>query len=307
MLAPEGLADRTVPDLPAWLSPGDLVVVNDSRVMPARCLLRRPSGGRVEVLFLEPGPGSVEALVRPARRLAVGEVVEADGARIRLLESLGEGTWRVEADPSPAEVMARLGHVPLPPYIRRADRPEDRERYQTLWADRPGSAAAPTAGLHLSAHLLDALEARGVQRAAVTLHVGLATFRPLRPSDLERGELHEEPWEVPEATASAVATARSRGNRVVAVGTTTVRALESATPPGATLPLPGAGRTRLFIRRGYRFRAVDALLTNFHLPGSSLLLLVAAFAGQERLRRAYAHAVAAGYRFYSYGDAMLVL
>jgi S-adenosylmethionine:tRNA ribosyltransferase-isomerase len=307
VVGPSGGIDRAVTDLPSLLDPGDLIVVNDSRVMPARCMVRRASGGRVEVLFLEPGPGPVEALLRPVRRLGMGEVLTAEGVTVRLLEDLGEGTWRVEAHPSPREVMERHGHVPLPPYIHRPDRPEDRERYQTIWADPLGSAAAPTAGLHLSSRLLDTLAARGVARATVTLHVGPGTFRPLRPADLERGELHEEAWVVPEATAAAVVEARARGGRVVAVGTTTVRALESATPAGSSEPQPGAGRTRLFIRRGYRFRAVDALLTNFHLPGSSLLLLVAAFAGQERLARAYAHAVAAGYRFYSYGDAMLVL
>ncbi|MBN1337406.1 MAG: tRNA preQ1(34) S-adenosylmethionine ribosyltransferase-isomerase QueA [Deltaproteobacteria bacterium] len=307
VLGSAGLDDRRVTDLPDLLDPDDLLVLNDSRVMPARCWLDRATGGRVEVLFLEPGPGLVEALVRPSRRLAPGQVLSAEGASVRLIEDLGEGTWRVEALPSPGAVMDRHGHVPLPPYIRRPDRLEDRVRYQTVWADRPGSAAAPTAGLHLSERLLSALAARGVACTRVTLHVGLGTFRPLRPSDLERGELHEEAWTVSEAAAEAVASARARGRRVVAVGTTTARALETATPEGASHPVPGSGRTRLFIRRGYRFRSVDGLLTNFHLPRSSLLHLVAAFAGQERARRAYAHAVDAGYRFYSYGDAMLVL
>ena len=302
--------DRALTDLPDFLSAGDLLVVNDSRVMAARCHLTRASGGRVEVLFLGPGPGPVEALVKPSRRLREGEVLLAGDSgpiRVTLRRSLGGGRWRVEAQPSVLAVMDTIGHVPLPPYIRRSDQAADKARYQTVYARDTGSAAAPTAGLHLSRRLLEALRASGVGVAAVTLHVGLGTFRPLRSEDLERGELHAEWFSVSEGTAAAVREARRRGGRVVAVGTTSARALESATPPQAEAPEPTSGWTRLFIREGYEFRALDGLLTNFHLPGSSLLMLVAALVGRERLLGAYQRAVDDGYRFYSYGDAMLVI
>jgi S-adenosylmethionine:tRNA ribosyltransferase-isomerase len=201
-------------------------------------------------------------------------------------------------------VLERAGHVPLPPYIRRADAAADRERYQTVYAREPGSVAAPTAGLHFDEPLLAALARRGVARAAVTLHVGAGTFAPLRPEQLDGGRLHAERLVVPAATVTAVAAARARGGRVVAVGTTAVRALESAAASGALTPL--AGETELFIRPGFRFVVVDALVTNFHLPQSSLLMLVAAFGGRERVLSAYRHAVTSRYRFFSYGDAMFL-
>lgn len=302
------LEDRCFRELDALLAPGDLLVVNDSKVMPARCWVQRASGGRVELLFLEPGPGPVEVMLRPGRRLRPGELLLGpDGQRVDLLESRPDGTWRVRCTPEPAQLMEQLGHMPLPPYIRRAAGDADRRRYQTVYARSLGSAAAPTAGLHFSDELLGRLGARGVELASVTLHVGPGTFRPLRDSDLERGELHAERFSVPVATVQAIQAARSRGGRVVAVGTTAVRALEAATPPGGDTPRAGSGTTRLFLREGDSLRIPDALITNFHLPGSSLILLVAAALGRERLLEVYGHAIAQRYRFYSYGDAMLVL
>jgi S-adenosylmethionine:tRNA ribosyltransferase-isomerase len=304
----EGLVDGDFGSLDRLLGEGDLLVVNDSRVMPARCWVQRSSGGRVELLFLDPGPGPVEVMLRPSRRLKVGERLEGPGGeRVELLACRPDGTWQVRTEPEPMELMARLGHMPLPPYIRRPDAPGDRERYQTVYSRPPGSAAAPTAGLHFDDALLERLSVRGVELARVTLHVGPGTFRPLREDDLERGELHPERWSVPEATVEAIQRTRARGGRVVAVGTTSVRALEAATAEGEDLPRAGSGTTRLFLREGDRLRVPDALITNFHLPGSSLILLVAAVLGRERLLEVYGHAIARRYRFYSYGDAMLVL
>ncbi|MCB9743047.1 MAG: tRNA preQ1(34) S-adenosylmethionine ribosyltransferase-isomerase QueA [Alphaproteobacteria bacterium] len=294
-------------DLPGLLAPGDLLVVNDTRVVPARLRAQRASGGHVEALLLGVGPGPVEAMLKPARRLKAGERLGVQGGgHIELLERLPEGTWQVRTEPAPLELMERAGEMPLPPYLGRPAEASDRQRYQTVYAREPGAVAAPTAGLHLSPSLLEALEARGVGRAAVTLHVGIGTFRPLREEDLERGRLHEERYVVPAETARAVAETRARGGRVVAVGTTACRALEAASDAEGVLR-PGSAVTDLFIREGYRFRCVDGLLTNFHLPGSSLLMLVAALAGRQRVLSAYAEAIRLGYRFYSYGDAMLLL
>jgi len=309
-LGPTGLVDRRIAELPALLSPGDLLVVNDTAVMRARLRLRRASGGAVEALLLAPGPGPVPAMIRPGGRLRPGERLMLDGrtglseAGLILRERLVEGDWLVEALPDPAALMEVAGHVPLPPYLGREDEPEDRQRYQTVYARDPGAVAAPTAGLHLSEALLAALAARGVGLARVTLHVGQGTFRKLRAEELDAGLLHEERYVVPEETARAWAETRARGGRVVAVGTTSVRALESAWDAGDLRA--GVGTTRLFIREGYRFQAVDRLITNFHLPRSSLLMLVAAFGGRSRVMAAYGHAVRAGYRFYSFGDATLL-
>jgi S-adenosylmethionine:tRNA ribosyltransferase-isomerase len=302
-------------DLPELLSPGDLLVVNRSRVFPARLQGRRAGGGAAEVLLLRPESGSPtlwEALVRPGRRLRAGDLVEVDPALALRVESgpLGpDGRRRVRLlspETDVAALLDRLGHTPLPPYIRRPDRSSDRERYQTVYARERGSVAAPTAGLHFTEALLGRLEARGVARAEVLLHVGPGTFRPLRSEDVARGRLAPEPFAVPAEAVSAIAATRARGGRVVAVGTTTVRALESLAREGLP-PAGGAGETGLLIAPGFRFRAVDGLITNFHLPRSSLLLLVAAFAGRERVLAAYGEALRAGYRFYSYGDAMLIL
>lgn len=306
------LRHETVSALPTLLRPGDLVVVNATRVLPARLRGEKASGGRAEALLLGPAagaPGRWRALVRCRGRLRPGLALRfgAGAARFEAeIEALGEDgevVLRTAPDLDPY----RAGEPPLPPYIRRAAHdPGDDARYQTVFARVPGAIAAPTAGLHLGPALLDALAAAGVERAEVVLHVGAGTFRPLRPADLSAGRLHAERFELSPATAEAIARARARGGRVVAVGTTTTRVLEARARADGGVE-PGAGETDLFLRPGSRFAVVDALLTNFHLPRSSLLLLVAAFAGRERVLAAYAEAVRLGYRFYSYGDAMLIL
>ncbi|HEY8494565.1 MAG TPA: tRNA preQ1(34) S-adenosylmethionine ribosyltransferase-isomerase QueA [Myxococcota bacterium] len=306
------LRHERVSDLPALLRPGDLLVVNATRVLPARLRGRKASGGAAEALLLAraPGaPGRWRALVRcrgrlrPGGRFEFGSGDAAFEAEIETVDEAGEVVLRIPAEVDPY----RAGEPPLPPYIRRAAHdPADDERYQTVFARVPGAVAAPTAGLHLGPALLDALAAAGVARAELVLHVGPGTFRPLRPADLAAGRLHAERFELPEATAEAIARTRAQGGRVVAVGTTTTRVLETRARPGGLVE-PGCGETDLFLRPGARFQVVDALLTNFHLPRSSLLLLAAAFAGRERLLAAYAEAVRLGYRFYSYGDAMLIL
>lgn len=299
--------DRRVVDLPALLAPGDLLVANDSRVLHARVMATRATGGRVEVLFLDDAPGSVPALLRPARRLDVGELLRVGDATVRI-DALpdDDGIARVTAAPSTAAVMAAHGAVPLPPYMGRDADASDHERYQTVYAGPSGSVAAPTAGLHFTPTLLDALASRGVAFTTVTLHVGIGTFRPLRAEDVARGALHAERWVVPQAAADAIDAARARGGRVIAIGTTACRTLESAVDPDGVVQA-GAGITRLFIQPGHRFRAIDGLFTNLHLPRSSLLMLVASLVDRERLLAAYAHAVGQRYRFYSYGDAMLLL
>lgn len=302
------LRHATVRDLPAFLRAGDCLVLNDTRVLPARVRGRRPTGGRLEVLFVRPLAGDEwQVLVRGAPR--PGEAVHLPEATGTWVAAESDGLWRLRVD-APERVPAwleRVGEVPLPPYIRRPDGPTaaDRERYQTVFATVPGAVAAPTAGLHFTPELLAALEAAGVTTARLTLHVGPATFQPLREDDLDRVRLGPERWAVPAATAERVNRTRAAGGRIVAVGTTSVRALESAADAEGRLGA-GEGETTLFVRPGHRFRCVDALLTNFHLPRSPLLALVAAFAGWERVRGAYDEAVARGYRFYSYGDAMLL-
>lgn len=300
-------------DLADLLRPGDLLVVNRSRVFPARLLGKRPkSGGRVEVLLLGPvGSGDRwEALVRPGRRLRVGDGVRVGPDLSVLILSAAQGAdgrrlVRLEAAGDPWQVIERLGHVPLPPYVTRPDRPADRERYQTVYAREPGSVAAPTAGLHFTPALLARLQARGIERAEVVLHVGPATFRPVRVQAVEEHRVEPEPFEIPEGTARGIAATRQRGGRVVCVGSTTVRALETRARPDGRVDA-GPGRTDLVILPGFEFRVTDALITNFHLPRSSLLLLVAAFAGRKPVLDAYAEAIRLGYRFYSYGDAMLL-
>ncbi len=312
-LRERGPVDRRVIDLPRCLEPGDLLVVNNTKVLSARLAARRATGGAVEALLLHHLPdaaGTVPAMLRPGRRLKEGEVlaVEADGQRVAaltLVRRCPAGTWRVALSDAPLAVMDAAGQIPLPPYLRRAAEQADAERYQTVYAGPLGAVAAPTAGLHLSAGVLADLKARGVQRAEVTLHVGAGTFRNLRSADLDAGLLHPESFSIPPQTAAAVAQTRARGGRVVAVGTTSTRCLESAALPGR-LVAAGEGVTRLFIQPGRPFAVVDSLLTNFHLPRSSLLMLACALGGRERVLAAYRHAVAAGYRFFSYGDAMLI-
>ena len=326
-----------VRDLPAWLGPGDCLVVNDTRVLLARLLGWIAGSERpVEALLLPPsgtpGPeGEWEALLRPARHCPPGTtLVLADGATRATVTAVGAaGRARIRLDwPGPIEAfLAAHGLPPLPPYVRHYRKPggEDWARYQTVYAEKPGAVAAPTAGFHFTPELLGRLAAAGVEIHRITLHVGPGTFRPVRVSRVADHRMEAERYEVPTVTARAVTRARREGRRVVAVGTTTVRALETAARPGspaspsgpalaraepdviADAVIAGEGWTDLTIVPGHRFLAVDALLTNFHLPRSSLLLLVAAFAGRARVLDAYRHAVAAGYRFYSYGDAMLIL
>jgi len=303
----EGLAHKKVLDLPDCLRPGDLLVVNDTRVMPARVHAKRTTGGAVEVLFLEGGDGPCKALVRPSKRLKIGESLLAGSHSITLVAKGEEGEWTVESSIAPAALMDAVGEMPLPPYLDRPEEAADRLRYQTVFADQLGAVAAPTASLHLSASLLDELASHGVGLAKLTLHVGIGTFRNLRPSDLAAPELHPEYFSVPQACVEKIRACRKAGGRVIAVGTTVTRTLESATPCGERVPHAGKGVTRLFLREGARFSCVDGLMTNFHLPRSSLLMLVCAFAGRERILSAYEAAISQGYRFYSYGDSMLIL
>jgi S-adenosylmethionine:tRNA ribosyltransferase-isomerase len=300
------LAHQHVRDLPELLRPGDLLVVNRSRVLAARVLGRLPTGGRVELLLLRRlAPGRWQALTRPARRLRPGAVIEVPASaslRLRVVGVEDEGLRQVElADGPDAEpALLAAGAAPLPPYIRRWT--GNPERYQTIFAREPGSAAAPTAGLHFTPELVRRLEAAGVELAEIVLHVGLDTFRPVTEADPAAHRMHAEAFLLPPETTARLGAARAEGRRVVAVGTTCVRTLETWAATGAS-----SGWTALFIRPGYQFRAVDALLTNFHLPRSTLLMLVSAFAGRDRILDAYAEAVARRYRFYSFGDAMLIV
>ena len=308
----EEVRHATVADLPAVLRAGDVLVVNDTRVIPARVPARRPSGGRLEVLFVRPlSPAAEwevqwEVLARGTPR--AGERVHFTGATGEWVAALGDGRWhvRMQVEGSVLDWLERAGDVPLPPYIRRPSGPtaSDRERYQTVYARVPGAVAAPTAGLHLTSALLEGLRMRGVEVASVTLHVGPGTFMPLRGDELGEHTMASERYEISTATADGISAARAEGRRVVAVGTTTVRALESAGADGVLRA--GAGEASLFICPGHRFRVVDALLTNFHLPRSPLLALVSALAGWGRIRSAYEEAVRLRYRFYSFGDAMLI-
>lgn len=314
---------RRVHDLPEILRPGDLVVVNDTRVIPARLFGRRANAsgagggeGRIELLLVEKrGEREWDALAKPGRRTRPGTGLEfADGLSAEVLEKREDGRHLVRFSEPVEEHLERQGHIPLPPYIKRADDPADRERYQTVFAKNPGAIAAPTAGLHFSTELLEELRKKGIEIATVTLHVGIGTFKPVTAELVHEHRMESERYAVPEETAAAISRARARGGRVVAVGTTVVRTLESAAlkaEVGGEVPA-GSGSTALFITPGFRFRVVDVLLTNFHLPRSTLLMLVSAFAGPDgtagtaRVLAAYREAVASGYRFYSYGDAMLV-
>lgn len=320
------LRDAEFREFPSFLRPGDLLVLNDSRVIPARLYARRTHVrvrqqpiGLVEVLLTEPaGEDLWRALVKPGRKVAVGERLVFPGptgdaemeAEVLERGGFGERLLRFAPVDDFFAALDRIGHMPLPPYIRRPDADADRERYQTVFAHERGSVAAPTAGLHFTPEMLEKLAALGVETARVTLHVGLGTFAPLRVDRVDEVRLHRERYSLPAATAAAVNQARSEGRRIVAVGTTVVRTLESA---AAGLPgsgegdlVPHSGGTEIFISPGFQFRIVDALLTNFHLPRSSLLMLVCAFAGRERVLAAYRDAVENRYRFFSYGDCMFL-
>ena len=301
------LADRRFRELPDLLRAGDLLVFNDTRVIPARLHGRKESGGRVEILVERLlNDGECLAQVRASKSPRAGGRIELeDGSAVEVL-GREDAFFRLgfpRGDLS--EKLQSLGHMPLPPYIEREDTGDDRERYQTVYASRPGAVAAPTAGLHFDEDILAALTARGVEQARVTLHVGAGTFQPVRCEDIEDHRMHAEYLEVSAAVCEAVERTRARGGRVVAVGTTSVRSLETAAAGGSLEPF--AGDSRMFIYPGYRFRIIDGLLTNFHLPESTLLMLVCALAGREHTLAAYRHAVAERYRFFSYGDAMLVL
>lgn len=307
------VAHRRFRDLPALMNGGDLLVVNDTRVFPARLLGRKPTGAAGEVLLLRPareGDDRVwEALVRPGRKLKPGRLLRvAPELSVRILEARPDGRRivRLESRLDVGEAVRRFGRIPLPPYLDRDDEALDRERYQTVYARREGSVAAPTAGLHFTRELLAQVEARGVVRTALTLHVGTATFRPVEAADPASHAMDAEHYRVPREAARQYRRCRERGGRVWAVGTTVVRTLESVAA-GPDRIQTGSGSTRLFIRPPFEFRAVDCLLTNFHLPRSTLLMLVAALAGVRTVRAAYAEAIARGYRFYSYGDAMAIL
>lgn len=325
--------DESFRDFPEHLDAGEVLVLNNSRVFPARLLghrsgkraqplsPRNPASreflrGTVEVLLTRQlGSNEWEALVRPGRKLGVSEVLRfgEDQLGKPLLEAeiitrgdFGERRLRFADTPDFFGRLEQIGHVPLPPYIERDDRASDRERYQTVFARPLGSAAAPTAGLHFTAEILDRIRARGVQIVEVTLHVGLGTFQPLREETVEANKLHVESYEIGAEAANTINRALEDGRRVIAVGTTAVRTLEHSAQQGAGRVLAASGETGVFIYPGFQFRLVSALLTNFHLPRSSLLMLVSAFAGRERVLRAYDHAVAKGYRFFSYGDCMFV-
>ncbi len=297
-------------DLPNFVQAGDVLVVNDSRVIPARLIAQRAGGGAAEVLLVtREADGTWRALVRPGGRIRAGSVLRLEGDdRIEVVERLDTGERRVRLVGAGGDegVLARRGRVPLPPYIHRDPTPLDAVRYQTVYADAPGSVAAPTAGLHFTPALLAALEARGATLARLTLHVGPGTFRPVSADDPAHHRLDAEAYTLPEAAAAAIRAARERGGAVWAVGTTVTRTLESCAERDGTVRA-GTGWTSLFIRPGHTFKVVDHLVTNFHLPRSTLLMLVAAFAGQATVLGAYREAVGRRYRFYSYGDAMAIL
>ncbi|MDT8438858.1 MAG: tRNA preQ1(34) S-adenosylmethionine ribosyltransferase-isomerase QueA [Wenzhouxiangellaceae bacterium] len=308
------LQDRRFAELDELLEPGDLLVFNDTRVVPARLYAEKDSGGRVEILIervLEDGRALAQLGAnrkpRPGMRLTELET----GAAITV-ESREDAFWRLRLDTASGDwsaLMDAAGHMPLPPYIQRADSIRDRERYQTVYARAPGAVAAPTAGLHFDDALFERLQARGVRRAFCTLHVGAGTFQPVRVERVEDHRMHPEWLCVDETLVEAVRATRAAGRRVVAVGTTAMRALETAARAGASPDAltPFVGDSRLFIYPGFEFRVVDALVTNFHLPGSTLVMLVAAFSSRDHILSAYRHAVAERYRFFSYGDAMLMM
>jgi S-adenosylmethionine:tRNA ribosyltransferase-isomerase len=318
-------ADRSFADLPSLLHPGDLLVLNDSRVIPARLFAHRVTmrgkqqpSGLIEVLLTSPdSEGNWNALVRPGRKVRIGDSLAfhapsgtlALEAEVIAAGEFGERTLQFAPVDDFFAELDHIGHMPLPPYIKREDANADRERYQTVFAMQRGSVAAPTAGLHFTPEVLEAISARGVEIAKLTLHVGLGTFAPLRVERVDEIRLHRERYTLPDQTASALNRARAEGRRVVAVGTTAVRTLEHCALQAETADSqiqPHSGETSIFISPGFQFRIVSAMLTNFHLPQSSLLMLVSAFAGRERVLQAYAHAVRHGYRFFSYGDCMFL-
>lgn len=308
----EGVAHRGVMDLPDLLRAGDLLLLNDTRVIPARLYARRSTGRRFELLLLrELDEASWESLIRPGARARVGERLQLDdGGDVLLEERRDEGRWAVRFEPHlELDRLDRLGEMPLPPYIDRPDGATEADRitYQTVYAANPGAVAAPTAGLHFTRELLGAIVGRGIDLAYVTLHVGLGTFRPVTAERVSDHRMHSEWYSFSDETAETVNRAVASGRQIVCVGTTSVRALEGALDAGDGKVVPGAGWTDIFITPGFEFRGVGAMLTNFHLPKSTLLMLVSAFAGRDRILDAYRQAIDSKYRFFSYGDAMLIL
>jgi len=304
---PAALEDRCIRDLPELLQPGDLLVFNDTRVIPARLYGRKASGGRVEILIERAlSTHQAKAQLGVSKPPQIGSRIELDAGGEFIVEARDEGFWRLRLDghESIDQLLHRAGHLPLPPYIERPASVEDAERYQTVFARNEGAVAAPTAGLHFDPPLLGELSRRGVQFGHVTLHVGAGTFQPVRVEHIESHRMHSEWLNVGAELVEQIRRTRANGGRVIAVGTTVVRALETAMREGELQPY--AGETTIFIFPGYEIRSIDALLTNFHLPESTLLMLVSAFAGRERVLAAYRHAVEQRYRFFSYGDAMLV-
>lgn len=312
------LEDRFFADLPEYLSSGDCLVLNNTKVLPARFYFQRSTGLRMDALFLNaPMPGQWQIMVKNARRIKPGEILtllDREGLAAmsgKALSRTEEGNWLLSPqEKAPAEViLSRIGFAPLPPYIKRDGQidpaADDLARYQTVFAERPGAVAAPTAGLHFDQAMLDRMGRLGVQTARITLHVGTGTFKPVQTELLEEHPIHSEYYEMPADAAGTINAVRRAGGRIIAVGTTSVRTLEASVCNGAADP--SAGSTRLFITPGYRFQLVDAMVTNFHLPRSTLLALVAAFAGLDNIMNAYHHAIENRYRFYSYGDAMLLL
>lgn len=300
--------DRGFRELPQLLREGDLLVFNDTRVLPARLFGRKPTGGAVEILIERvTGPHEARAQLRASKKPGSGGRVRLDdGTEVEVLGRDGEFfRLRFHAEEPLEALLVRIGHMPLPPYIERGDDADDQERYQTIFARRAGAVAAPTAGLHFDAPLMQALAERGIQTDCVTLHVGAGTFQPMRAERLEDHHMHREWLQVGAGLVEKVEATRAAGGRVIAVGTTVVRSLESAWRDGRLQPF--SGETQIFIYPGYRFRAIDGLVTNFHLPESTLVMLVSALAGRELILDAYRHAVRERYRFFSYGDAMLIL
>jgi len=296
----------------SYLAPGDLLVMNDTRVIPARIFGRRESGGKAEIFLLRRAGGDPErwsCLLRASKRFRQGQSITFEaGMRAIIGARLDDDTWQVEFNgDEPFETwLEREGHIPLPPYLQRDDDEQDRERYQTVYARSPGAVAAPTAGLHFTRELLAELERKGIETTRLTLHTGLGTFLPVRVERVQDHRIHTEQYSLPMSAVDAVQAAKARGSKVVAVGTTTARALEHAADGDGNISA-GDGEADIFIYPGYRFKVVDALVTNFHLPESTLLMLVSAFAGRERVAEAYSEAVRHGFRFYSYGDAMLIV
>jgi S-adenosylmethionine:tRNA ribosyltransferase-isomerase len=306
--AAEAIRDVAIRDLPRLLRPGDLLVVNNTSVLKARIHGRLSTGGRIEVLLAErQQPCLWDCLVRPGRKARPGTVITfSDELKATVLGRGPDGRFRLEFSSPPTEHLETIGHVPLPPYIKRADTATDVDRYQTVFASRPGAIAAPTAGLHFDPGILESLQELGIGLVELTLHVGIGTFKPVTAELVHEHRMDPERFEITQKCAHAIRQARDSGGRIVAVGTTVVRTLEAVAFQHQGTVVAGHGSTDLFIAPGFRFRVVDLLLTNFHLPRSTLLMLVSAFAGHDRVLEAYGHAVRKGYRFYSYGDAMLL-